>query len=153
MIDTMELDGDRPFLEQFEEMAMIDNQALEWLCDKIYDNPRIMSLLSNFCLATGANEEDVNYVEEAAQIWKELIPHQHWPYLDGKRVITAGFGAGPGCIGQKVEHFDPPISLDQGLIWIERWRKTFKKARLMLDDGGKLKFDPNGFVEYERGIY
>ena len=46
----MELDPDRPFLEQFEEAALISDQALEWLKKEIYDHPDRLSLFSNIRL-------------------------------------------------------------------------------------------------------
>ncbi len=47
-IATMRLDADRPFLEQFEEEALLDDsgQALEWLEENVYQRPEIMSVLT-----------------------------------------------------------------------------------------------------------
>lgn len=44
------LDADRPFLEQFEEQALVDDQACEWLLEEIYPNPERMSVLTNTVL-------------------------------------------------------------------------------------------------------
>ncbi len=41
------LDADRPFLEQIEEQALVDDQALSWLVDEIYPNREVMSNLTN----------------------------------------------------------------------------------------------------------
>ena len=38
------LDPDLPFLSQLEELALSDDQGLEWLTQNIYPDPEIMSL-------------------------------------------------------------------------------------------------------------
>ena len=56
-IATMRLDADRPFLEQFEEAAYLDEsgQALEWLEENVYQHPEIMSMLTPIRLGRSTN--------------------------------------------------------------------------------------------------
>ena len=45
-IATMRLDANRPMLEQLEEEAAKDGQALEWLQKNVYDHPERLSILT-----------------------------------------------------------------------------------------------------------
>jgi hypothetical protein len=44
------LDADRPFLDQFEEQALVDDEAYSWLLSKVYRDPKIMDVLTSTVL-------------------------------------------------------------------------------------------------------
>ncbi len=48
---TEPIDADRPFLEQLEEQALYDDDALQYLIDEIYPNRQIMANLTELRLA------------------------------------------------------------------------------------------------------
>jgi hypothetical protein len=41
------LDADRPFLEQFEEEALADDEAFEWLEEEVYSHPERLEILTS----------------------------------------------------------------------------------------------------------
>jgi hypothetical protein len=43
---TQPIDADRPFLEQFEEQALYDDDTLQYLIEEIYPNREIMAILT-----------------------------------------------------------------------------------------------------------
>jgi len=43
---TQPIDADRPFLEQFEEQALYDDDTLQYLIEEIYPNREIMANLT-----------------------------------------------------------------------------------------------------------
>jgi len=44
-INEAPLDADLGFLEQWEEEAMTDDEALEWMITNIYDNPEVFDAI------------------------------------------------------------------------------------------------------------
>ncbi|MEW6490307.1 MAG: hypothetical protein AB1578_20655 [Thermodesulfobacteriota bacterium] len=40
------LDADRPFLEQFEEEALEDDEAFDWLLEEVYAHPERLAVLT-----------------------------------------------------------------------------------------------------------
>lgn len=48
---TQPIDADRPFLEQFEEQALYDDDTLQYLIEEIYPNREIMANLTELRLA------------------------------------------------------------------------------------------------------
>ena len=90
-----------------------------------------------------SNEEEIDWLKDVPiEIQKSIRDH---------KIITAGFGAGPSCMGQHVEHFKNPIELAEGLRWLDRWAPTFRRARLVFDNGITLLFFGYSFdrVKYE----
>lgn len=58
----------------------------------------------------------------------ETIPQEILAEVRYKKIILMGFGAGPGCVGQLTERLHPPASFSQGMAWLERYRRTFRRA-------------------------
>lgn len=48
------IDADRPFLEQFEEKPLVDDEALEWLIKEVYEKPERLDVIRQ----GGKNEID-----------------------------------------------------------------------------------------------
>jgi hypothetical protein len=44
-INEAPLDADLGFLEQWEEEAITDNEALEWLIANVYDKPEVLDAI------------------------------------------------------------------------------------------------------------
>ena len=44
-INNEPLDADQGFLEQWEERAMIDDKALDWIITNVYDKPEVLDAI------------------------------------------------------------------------------------------------------------
>jgi len=77
--------------------------------------------------------------------WPDDIIAEVHELIGETPVLEAGFGAGPGCVGGKVEPFDPPASIEDGLLWLAQYASVFKAAHLRLENGSVLWFDRWGF--------
>lgn len=125
------IDADRPFLEQWEE-ALKSDDDLDWLDKHVYGNPEAY---------------DAIRTQPIGVDWFEKIPSQLAARIDGLKIRAAGFGAGPSFVAQKFDAFDPPLPLEYGAQWLDRWRGIFKMARLVLEEGTTLYFDSSGFIK------
>lgn len=79
----------------------------------------------------------------------ETIPPETLGNVRTKKIVLAGFGAGPGFVAQKTEKFEPPVDFPLGMAWLERWKDTFKRTRLEFEDGSRLVFWGSKFERYE----
>ncbi len=77
--------------------------------------------------------------------WLKNVPLETLESIRDRKIVTAGFGAGPACMAQHVEHFRKPIDLKEGLLWLDRWASTFRRARLVFDNGITLLFFGTSF--------
>jgi len=57
-----------------------------------------------------------------------------------KAVVESSFATGPGFCAGKVDKHDPAITFDQGLAWMERYRRHLKGACMIFDDESRLYF-------------
>ena len=81
---------------------------------------------------------------------KASIPAEVLEKVQARRVVEAAFGAGPSFCAGKVDKFDPPVSLDEGLAWIQQYLHVMRRGSLFLDDRSLLVFEPlDGFVKYD----
>ncbi|MDQ3368000.1 MAG: hypothetical protein M3680_21450 [Myxococcota bacterium] len=64
-------------------------------------------------------------------------------------VTEAGFGGGPAMLARKVERFEPPVSVERALAWLEKHRLAMKIGHVCLADGRVLYFHPVGFLRAE----
>lgn len=78
------------------------------------------------------------------------IPANVMKLIQGKKVVEAGFGAGPGSAAGQVHKFVEPVELTEGINWIERYRQTLRTAHIMLDDRTVLWFYQDGYNRYEK---
>jgi hypothetical protein len=78
------------------------------------------------------------------------IPAEVLEDIQERKVIEAGFGAGPSCVAGKVQVFPDPVELAEGVAWIEKYCHIMKAAHLLLDDRTVLWFHPTGFKRYEQ---
>lgn len=129
------IDADRGFLEQMEELAMIDDDAMKWLIDEVYEKPRRLEL---FSASLYPNLEEIIVT----------IPAEILDEVQNRMVVLAGFGAGPAFAGQRTERFEPPVDWLTGIAWIDRWKTTAKRARLEFDDGSRVCFHGASFEFY-----
>lgn len=81
--------------------------------------------------------------------WIETMPSEIFDGIRGAKVVLAGFGAGPAFVAQKIEWFDPPVSIEDGFRWLTRWQGTFRRARLVFDNGTTLFFDTRSWLSAE----
>ena len=89
--------------------------------------------------------------QEHVKIWLESLPSEKIKCADQPAVVEAGFGAGPGCVAGKIEKFESPVSLEDGLHWISSYSHVLKAAHLRLVDGSILWFDRWGFTRRDDG--
>jgi hypothetical protein len=78
------------------------------------------------------------------------IPAEVIEQISMKKVIEAGFGAGPSFSAGKVQAFPEPVALTEGIAWIENYCHVMKAAHLLLDDKTVLWFQPHGFKCYDQ---
>jgi hypothetical protein len=62
------------------------------------------------------------------------------------RVVEVGFGAGPGFAAISIKSCLPPITLEDALAYLERYRDVFKRGHITLSDGTLMWFLPDGFA-------
>ncbi len=77
------------------------------------------------------------------------IPEDVKSRIAGKMAIEAGVATGPSFMVFKAEKFDPPVTIEAGLNWIEKTMKSFKGAHLKLDDFTVLVFFYDKFKRYD----
>jgi hypothetical protein len=81
---------------------------------------------------------------------RQTIPADLLALVESRRVIEASFGAGPSFCAGKHDPFDPPVSLDEGLAWIQRYFHVMRIGSLYLDDRTVITFEPpTGFLTYD----
>jgi hypothetical protein len=78
------------------------------------------------------------------------IPADVMQMIKDKKVIEAGFGAGPSCVAGKVQEYSEPVELAEGVSWIGNYCHVMKAAHLLLDDLTKLWFHCDGFTRYDQ---
>ena len=83
--------------------------------------------------------------------WPVELPDDLQEQINGLLILEAGFGAGPGCVGGKIEEFEPPVSIEKGLRWLSRYATIFKASHLPLEDGSVLWFNRWGFLRRDEG--
>ena len=89
--------------------------------------------------------------EKQVELWIATIPEEVLAEAGELTVTEAGFGAGPGCCVGKVEQFDEPVSLGEGLRWIAGYASVLKAAHLRLTDGSVLWLWRSGFMRWAPG--
>ena len=99
----------------------------------------------------GNRVADKNSAPDPDPPWPGELPEDVQEDIDGLMVLEAGFGAGPGCVAGKIEKYEPPVSIEEGLKWLSRYATVFKAAHLRLEDGSVLWLDRAGFLRYEEG--
>jgi hypothetical protein len=77
--------------------------------------------------------------------WLGDVPPQVLAAICDHKIVAAGFGAGPGCMAQNFDEFTEPVCLEDGLRWLDHWASTFKRARLIFDNGVVLHFYGHSF--------
>lgn len=78
------------------------------------------------------------------------IPAEVMRLIENKKVVEAGFGAGPGCVAGKIQKYPKPVELAKGISWIKNYRHVLKAAHLLLDDRTTLWFRYDGFKRYDQ---
>ena len=79
----------------------------------------------------------------------KTIPDEIKYKIAGRMAIDAGVATGPSFMIFKGESFEPPVSIEAGLNWIESAMKEFKAAHLKLDDFTVLWFSCTQFNKYD----
>ena len=79
----------------------------------------------------------------------KTVPPEIREEVRKKKVVLAGFGAGPGFAAQKTEEFSPPADFDSAMAWLERYGHVLKRARLDFEDGSRMFFHGAEFDRYE----
>ena len=79
----------------------------------------------------------------------KTIPDDVKNKIAGRMAIDAGVATGPSFMIFKGEDFDPPVSIEAGLNWIESTMKDFKGAHLKLDNFTVLWFSGDTFSRYD----
>jgi len=83
--------------------------------------------------------------------WPGEFPDEVLEHIDGLLVLEAGFGAGPGCVAGKIEKYEPPVSIEDGLGWLSSYATIFKPAHLRLEDGSVLWLWQSGCMRWAHG--
>ena len=89
--------------------------------------------------------------QQQVELWIATIPEEVLEEVGELRVMEAGFGAGPGCCAGKVEQFDEPVPMSEGLRWIAGYAHALKAAHLRLTDGSVLWLWRSGFMRWAPG--
>lgn len=84
--------------------------------------------------------------------FEHLIPADILERVSKLRVIDAGFGAGPSCIAGMGHSFDPPVSFEEGMAWLEQYFNSLRRGHLRFVDGTTLWFDSTGFDRYDEEV-
>ena len=77
------------------------------------------------------------------------VPENLRELLNAKIVTRASFAAGPSFVAGHSETFDTPISYVEGMAWLERYARVFRKGHLSFEDGGGLWVESGGSCRYE----
>jgi hypothetical protein len=80
------------------------------------------------------------------------IPADIMQVIKDKKVIEAGFGAGPGFAAGMIQKYPEPVELPEGISWIEKYCHILKAAHLLLDDRTTLWFHRDGFNRYDHTL-
>jgi len=89
--------------------------------------------------------------QQQVELWLESTPEEVLASVADLKVTEAGFGAGPGCCAGKVEQFNKPVPVQEGLRWIVDYSGVLKAAHLRLTDGSVLWFWRSGFMRWAPG--
>ena len=79
----------------------------------------------------------------------ETIPDDLRAELGARPVVCASFGAGPGCCAGKHQRFDPPVTLEVALDWLERYRGSMRSGHIAFADQTGAWFHRSGFDRYD----
>jgi hypothetical protein len=82
---------------------------------------------------------------------QSLIPPKVLKKIAGKKVIETSFGAGPACCAGKVESLAIPIEFEQGMEFLERFRRAMTAGCLVFEGGSRLWFRWDKFERYVPG--
>ena len=88
--------------------------------------------------------------DNAVQQWLQTIPPEIWREVGQRKVLEAGFGAGPSFIAGKTESFAEPVSIEDGLRWLSRYAGALRIAHLQLEDRSVLFFERLGFKRWDQ---
>ena len=99
----------------------------------------------------GNRVADSSHANEPSLSWPGDFPEDVLEDIDGQLVLEAGFGAGPGCVAGKIEKYEPPVSIEDGLGWLSSYATIFKAAHLRLEDGSLLWLWPSGCMRWAHG--
>ena len=69
--------------------------------------------------------------------------------LEGRMVCHVGMGAGPSFICGTAHRYDPPVSLEEGVAWLDQYASSMKRGHVYLDDGTTLWFTSRGFERHD----
>ena len=76
------------------------------------------------------------------------IPARTLNKVIGKPVVETSFATGPSFCAGKVEKHDPPITFEEGIAWLERYRADLKAGCLIFNDESRLWFSWGKYDRY-----
>jgi len=77
------------------------------------------------------------------------IPLDVQAKVKSKTVVETSFATGPGFCAGKVEKHNPPITFEQGVAWLERYRGDLKGGCIIFEGESRLWFRWGKFDRYE----
>lgn len=77
------------------------------------------------------------------------IPLDVQAKVRSKPVVETSFATGPGFCAGKVEKHNPPITFEQGIAWLERYRGDLKGGCVIFEGESRLWFSWGKFDRYE----
>jgi hypothetical protein len=80
---------------------------------------------------------------------QQLIPEDVRERVQEKKVVEAGWAAGPSWVLRKTKQFEPPTDLSVAFEWLEKYRETFRRCHLRLEDKSVLWINRNSFSNYD----
>jgi hypothetical protein len=86
---------------------------------------------------------------EAQESLLSQIPLDVQAKVKSKLVVETSFATGPGFCAGKVEKHNPPITFEQGIAWLERYRGDLKGGCVIFDGESRLWFSWGKFDRYE----
>lgn len=78
-----------------------------------------------------------------------MIPAWTLSRVGRKRVVETSFATGPGFCAGRVERHRPPISFEQGVAWLERYREHLKGGAIVFEDRGIVWFNWGRYARYQ----
>ena len=138
-------------LVPIEPAAMAGRQVVEWDKDDIdslkFMKVDVLALGMLSCMKRGL---DLLKQHKAIDLDLATIPAE-WRERASKTLCSeAGFGAGVSCCAGEIESFDPPVSLEVAMAWVERSAlDVMKVAHIQLTDGHTRWFRRDGFARVE----